>query len=249
MSATPQASSFGPVAEVYDDLMRQVPYRMWIGYYQLLLSVQIVKPVTILDVCCGTGSMCEMLYREGYDMTGFDLSAGMIEVAKKKAKRKKLPIQYHVADAAEFDFETSFDAALSFFDSLNNITSPKRLKMAFERVAAHLKPGGSFIFDMNTAYAFQEQMFDQQNLKASSRLRYKWVGDWDEDKKLCTVTMKFWKDDDYFEEVHVQRAYDPDEVILMLEDSGFSRIQAYTSYSLNPPQDRSDRIHFVAIRA
>ena len=89
MSSSPQASSFGPVAEVYDELMRQVPYRMWIGYYQLLLSVQLAKPERILDVCCGTGVMCEMLYREGFNMKGFDLSPGKIDVARKKAKRKK----------------------------------------------------------------------------------------------------------------------------------------------------------------
>lgn len=185
-------SSFGPVAPYYDELMRGVPYRMWVGYYLLLLSQQDVHPESILDVCCGTGTMCEMLFREGFRMAGFDLSPGMIEEARSKAARKKVPIRYEVQDAAEVELNERFDAALSFFDSLNNILNPDRLQMAFHRVADHLPSGGSWIFDLNTAYAFEQRMFDQENLRANAKLKYKWVGDYDPETRIIAVDMKFW---------------------------------------------------------
>lgn len=83
-----EATSFGPVTPYYDELMSQVPYRMWVGYLLLLLAQQDVHPERMLDVCCGTGTMCEMLAREGYQMSGFDLSPGMIEEARRKAKKR-----------------------------------------------------------------------------------------------------------------------------------------------------------------
>lgn len=222
---------------------------MWVGYYLLLLSHQNVQPKTILDVCCGTGTMCDLLTREGYRMTGVDLSEEMIREAKKKAGRNRQEIDYYVGDAATFELGQTFDAALSFFDSLNNITEPAKLQSAFRQVAKHLKPGGSFIFDVNTAYAFETELFDQESIKESNKLRYQWKGDWNPQTRLITVTMNFWKNDREFQEIHQQRAYSDDEIREMLDRAGFEDVRAFHSYSLNPPRHKSDRLHYCAIRA
>jgi ubiquinone/menaquinone biosynthesis C-methylase UbiE len=244
-----QASSFGAVAPFYDELMRSVPYRMWVGYYLLLLSVQDAHPKTILDVCCGTGTMCEMLSAEGFKVAGFDISAPMIEEAKRKAQAQGLDIPYWCMDATSFRLDRTFDAAFSFYDSLNNITDPAGLQGAFNSVAAHLLPGGSWIFDLNTAFAFEERMFDQQNMRQNARLKYKWQGDYDKNTKLITVRMQFWRKGEPFEEVHVQRAYDEDHVREMLGKAGFTEIRSFHSYTLEKPRENSDRIHYTAIKA
>jgi len=241
--------SFGPIAPYYDELMAGVPYRMWVGYYLLLLSQQDVHPKRILDVCCGTGTMAEMLQKEGFELTGIDISPGMIEAAKKKAAKKKLPIRYECMDAADFELADTFDAALSFFDSLNNIVDPERFQAALGQVAKHVKPGGSFIFDLNMAFAFEQQMFTQKRMHPQARLRYDWVGDWDPESRLITVRMKFWYQGEEIEETHVQRAYEDEEVRAMLKEAGFRNVQAYDSYSLNPLRRRSDRAHYAALKA
>jgi SAM-dependent methyltransferase len=225
--------------------MRPVPYRMWVAYYLLLLSQQAVRPKRILDVCCGTGTMCQMLHTEGFQMSGFDLSAEMIEEARRKIYAKMLPIRYEVADAAEFEMGETYDAAFSFFDSLNNILDRDRLQMAFGQVWKHLVPGGSWIFDVNTAYAFETKLFDQEDLKASSPLKYHWTGNWDPQTRLIRVDMLFWKNGEEFRETHTQRAYGHLELVEMLEKAGFVDIRPYNSYSLDPPRKKSDRIHYT----
>jgi ubiquinone/menaquinone biosynthesis C-methylase UbiE len=240
--------SFVEVAPYYDELMKNVPYRMWVSYYLLLLAHQQFKPRTILDVCCGTGTMCEMLGREGFEMAGLDLSPGMIAEAQRKAKRKRLDIAYAVADAAEFDLGRKFDAALSFFDSLNNILVPERLEQAFQRIAAHLEPGGSWIFDVNTAFAFETDLFDQEYLRPNANLRYIWKGHWDPEAQIIDVNMKFWYRNQEFREVHRQRAYSDQQIRDMLRRSGFVNVHAFHSYTLTPPRERSDRIHYLARR-
>lgn len=236
------------MAAFYDLLMDTVPYEMWVSYYLLLLAQQDVHPKRILEVCCGTGTMSELLTHEGFELAGFDLSEPMIRKARQKALEDGLSIRYEVADAAEFDMGETYDAAFSFFDSLNYITEPERLQMAFHRVAAHLPTGGSWIFDLNTEYAFDNQMFDQENLKKKAPIRYKWVGDWDPEARLIHVYMKFWADGQEFEEVHVQRAHSDEEVREMLKRAGFGQIRCYHSYTLNPPRYASDRVHYTAIR-
>jgi ubiquinone/menaquinone biosynthesis C-methylase UbiE len=240
--------SFRLVAPYYDELMKQVPYRMWVGYYLLLLSHQNQKPRRILDVCCGTGTMCELLTEEGFEMAGVDLSAEMIREARKKAGRNRQSIRYEVGDAAEFEMGETYEAAFSFFDSLNNILDPEHLQRAFIQIGKHIEPGGSFIFDVNTAYAFETQLFDQENLKLGNAIRYQWRGDWDPKTQIITVTMNFWKGGEEFTEIHRQRAYSDEELRGMLDRAGFRDVRAFHSYSLNPPRFKSDRVHYCCVR-
>ncbi len=244
----PSAESFAPIAPYYDELMRNVPYSMWTSYYELLLANQDIWPRRLLDVCCGTGTMCEMLIDEGYEVTGFDIAPEMIVEAKKKAIEKGIKIRYEVTDARTFDLADTFDGAFSFFDSLNNILDPNELLMAFKRVVLHLPPGGSWVFDLNTAYAFEKQMFDQSDLRVRTALKYKWIGDYDPGTRLIVVNMQFWWQGEEFLEVHRQRAFEIDEVLAMLETAGFVDLHVYHSYTLDRPRKNSDRVHFTAVR-
>ncbi|HXH61135.1 MAG TPA: methyltransferase domain-containing protein [Fimbriimonadaceae bacterium] len=241
-------ASFGPIAPYYDRLMAQVPYEMWAGYYRLLLAQSGASPETLLDVCCGTGTLAEVLTKDGFTVTGFDLSAPMIEVARRKAAESKLDIEYHVADAAKLDLDRTFDAAYSFFDSLNYIIEPERLQSAIKRVAAHLVPGSTFIFDINTAFAFENKMFDQQDMRRATKLKYKWVGDYDADTRLIQVHMDFWHEGEKFHETHVQRAYTDEELRAMLHAAGLQVERVFDSYTLDPPRKRSDRLHYVTLK-
>ena len=240
--------SFGPVAPFYDELMESVPYRMWVSYLLLLLSQQDVHPKRILDVCCGTGTMCELLDSEGFQMAGIDLSAPMIERAREKAAHSFKKIRYECMDASKFELGETFGAAYSFFDSLNYITDPERLRSAIKQVAKHIDPGGSFIFDLNTAYAFEAKLFDQRNNRPNAKVKYDWHGDWDPDSRIITVHMKFWKNGQELYEEHVQRAHSDEEIRQFLREAAFGDIRVYDSYTLNPPRAKSDRVHYSAIK-
>jgi len=222
---------------------------MWVSYYLLLLSQQDVHPKRILDVCCGTGTMCELLDSEGFQMTGIDLSQPMIDRAREKAAVAMKEIHYECMDATKFDLGEPFDAAFSFFDSLNYITSPIKLKKALKRVSKHVKPGGSFIFDLNTAYAFEAKLFDQRNRSNNAKVKYEWHGDYDPETRLIKVHMQFWKKGEEFKEVHVQRAYSDEEIREYLADAGFTDVRVYDSYTLNRPRAKSDRVHYTAIKS
>lgn len=228
--------------------MRVVPYAMWADYYQLLLARQVVQPKTLLDVCCGTGQVARRLAKEGFKVSGFDISEPMIEEARRKTQAQGLEIRYEVMNAAHADMGETYDAAYSFFDSLNYITEPADLNAAMKRVAAHLPDGGSFVFDVNTAYAFEEKMFDQRQMHPAAKLRYEWKGDWDPATRLIHVDMRFWRQGEELRETHVQRAYSDSEIREMLDAAGFGCVEVFHSYTLNHPTKKSDRVHYSAIK-
>lgn len=228
--------------------MNGVPYHMWTAYYLLLLAHQDARPKTMLDVCCGTGNMCELLHQEGFQVSGFDISSLMIDKARGKAQSMKYPIRYEVADAATVAMGETYDAAFSFFDSLNYITDPAKLQQALHRVAAHLPSGGSFIFDVNTDVAFEEELFTQEDLKAKSEVKYKWKGNWDSATRVIRVDMTFWHQGEEVHETHEQRAYSDEELRDMLAAAGFHQVRAFHSYTLNPPRKKSDRLHYMCLK-
>jgi SAM-dependent methyltransferase len=105
----------------------------------------------ILDVCCGTGLLAARLAARGFPVTGLDLSQEMIAFARSNAPAAELL----VADAAGFRLPAVFDAAVSTFDSLNHLTEPPALQAAFRNIAAALRPGALFAFDMLLEEAYR----------------------------------------------------------------------------------------------
>lgn len=241
--------SFRLVAPFYDVLMAEVPYDEWVEYLRLLWTLNNAKPRTLLDVCCGTGTVAEMLARIGLTVHGIDLSEPMIEVAQQRAVSTGLPISFEVADASDFHLGRTFDGAYSFFDSLNYLVTPEQVRGAIGCVARHLEPGALFIFDLNTEYAFTHQMFDQKDLRKKSVLKYDWKGDYNSETRLIDVTMDFWWQGEHVQVIQHQRAHPLDEIKGFLLESGFKPVAVYHSYSLDRPRKSSDRVHFVARRA
>ena len=250
----PTSSSFDLVAPHYDALMRGVPYKRWIEYLEQLLKIHDLEPKRVLDLACGTGSAAAIMAAKGWEVVGVDLSEKMISEAIRKAKKKQLPVAFHAQDAAELSLDgPPFDLVVSFFDSLNYIVQPDRLDMAIHRVFAHLRPGGLFVFDLNSAFALKHAFFDQKNTDSRDRLRYAWKSTYDEASRLCTVRMRFfWRNsrgvDEEFREEHVQFAYEEDEVRRWLLRAGFEDVETFHAYTLRPVRETTDRIFFVARR-
>jgi SAM-dependent methyltransferase len=249
-AAAPVADQFHKLAPIYDEVMRQVPYRMWVRYLHQLLFIEGAMPRSILDVACGTGTVAIHLARQGYDVAGVDISAEMIEQARAKAEEEDLLIDFGAQDAAAMDLGRRFDLAISLFDSLNYITEPAALAQACKCVAAHLCPGGLFIFDLNTEYAFVHRLFDQDNLDSGENVLYVWRSRYNRRARICTVSMEFRRreadGEEVFRETHVQRAYSDKEMRGMLAAAGFGAVRCYHAYTLLPPGPSTDRVYYVA---
>jgi ubiquinone/menaquinone biosynthesis C-methylase UbiE len=257
MTACSPSEPFHAVAPYYDRLMCGIPYLWWFHYIEVLLEHVFAGsegfcPHTMLDLCCGTGNLTELFHVHGYEVVGVDISAPMIEQARRKAESKGYPIAYYVQDAAELELPHTFDLVVSVFDSLNNILEPARFARCFQRVYRHLNTPGAFVFDLNTEYAFTHRMFDQSELRHTAPVRYRWRSRYDPNTQLCTVRMEFWvregEQERYFVEIHQQRAYAAGEVRTMLHEAGFRKVHAFDAYTLNPPTRRSDRVFYVAVR-
>lgn len=137
-------SEFDQVAARYDLLQRLNPgYRTHLAWSAKRL--QAPARGRILDLCCGTGLSTEALvscYPEA-EIIGLDLSAGMLEVARKKRKLRNVRfVQGDAMDLVGSGVGGPYDAILMAY-GIRNVPNPN---LCLERLREQLKPGAQIAF-------------------------------------------------------------------------------------------------------
>ena len=105
------------------------------------------KNLKILDVGCGAGFFSILLAKEGYQVTGIDLTPDMIKNARLLAEEEKVSCEFQVMDAENPEFqEETFDVVIS-----RNLTwTLPHVQHAYQEWIRVLKKGGILLnFDAN----------------------------------------------------------------------------------------------------
>jgi len=103
-----------------------------------------IQAKNILEVACSSGWHSLQLTKEGYDVTGLDIDPGLIEVARERASKQGLNINFVVADflAPGLHFKEEFDAIFALGNSVPLISKESSYEEVFKRMASLLRPGG-----------------------------------------------------------------------------------------------------------
>lgn len=105
-----------------------------------------VEEQRVLDLGCGEGYCTrEMARRGARKIVGIDLSAGMIELARKQEAELSQGILYERGDVASLDLpDDAFDLVLGVF--VFSYLRSEQMTEAFREVRRVLAPGGRFVF-------------------------------------------------------------------------------------------------------
>ena len=104
----------------------------------------------VLDIGCGTGRHAIELAKRGYQVTGVDISSGMLAEAEKAAKEAGTRVTLVHADATKFTSSESFDAAICLcegaFCLLGKDDDPlEHDQKILHNICCVLKPGARLI--------------------------------------------------------------------------------------------------------
>ena len=113
--------------------------------HKAIRLLQPYQPKKILDIATGTGDFAIAAKKLNPDkVTGIDLSEGMLNIGRKKLKRKGLGklIELYKADSENLPFDdNSFDAAIVAF----GVRNFENLEKGLTEIFRVLKPGGIFV--------------------------------------------------------------------------------------------------------
>lgn len=247
-------------AAVYDRMGHDRFSSMMVDYTLKTLKRFGVQPIDGLDLCCGTGTAVKQLSEHGLSMSGLDRSRQMLAVARKKLRR--CPVKLYRQELPRFEIKSAsgprgrlhrFDLITCFFDSLNYLTTERQLKAAYRSVYRHLKPGGWFVFDMNTAYMLRT-VFTERRPFAGVQNDLAWIFRNRPDTKtnsaelMLTFFVKEGRHWRRFDETHYERAYSNTMIKTMLKQVGFQVKGFYGCFTFDKPVRTTNKIAVAARR-
>lgn len=154
VSLDPAASdAYDALAAGYDVLTRDYAYDRWLPALERLAFEHGLAGKRLLDLACGTGESFLPLRARGYEVTGCDISAGMLSLAQSKAPEVTL----HRVDMRELPALGSFDLVTCLDDSLNYLLWEHELRDALSGIATNLAPDGVALWDLNTVAQYRGQ--------------------------------------------------------------------------------------------
>ena len=240
------SACYGPLAARYDALTGDVPYDELIQWYETALASGERAVHTVLDLCCGTGTVSLALAQRGFELISVDASAEMLSVFQQKLfdlpEAAVAPLLL-CQRAEELDLYDTVDAAVCCLDSVNYL-SPSILPRVLERLHLFLNPGGVLCFDFLSPEhlrsldggCFVDEREDTLCLWRASleedALRY--------GMDLFRSRGKLWSRE---QEEHLEYLHSPAGLKTAPESAGFARVRLYE----DGPQHRGGRLFITAV--
>ncbi|MCA0982682.1 class I SAM-dependent methyltransferase [Halobacillus yeomjeoni] len=238
--------SYRLMAQVYDQLMADAPYDLWVAFTRQMISRFNPDVKSILDAGCGTGEITHRLDGKGFSMTGVDLSEEMLTIAQQK--NPAADIQWIHQDITRLDGFAGLDCIISYCDVMNYVTDEESVKNAFSRAYNTLNDAGLFIFDVHSIEHIQHDLYGQTFAEVYDDVSYIWFCDPGESENSVTHDLTFFVQEgekyQRFDEQHFQRGYTIDALKKWLSEAGFNINLISSDFSLES-SSTGDRIFFV----
>ena len=218
-------------ANVYDQLMDDDLFKKWFSYTEKYVPH---PKASILELGCGNGQLGILLKRAGYDITGLDLSAEMLSLAKQRQEEAGVSFPLFQVDMRDLSSFGRYDAIISFCDTLCYLQTFDDLMSVFEQAYAHLDEGGVFLFDVFTTehiasldgYSYHDEL---------PGLVFTWDSFTGVELHSVEHELSFFIEQDNgqyerYDELHRERTYPLEQYLDALKKVGFTKIEVSADF-------------------
>ncbi len=113
----------------------------------IIRECQLAPGMDILDLACGHGRHANSLAAKGYPVTGIDLNADFIDLARQHASQKGLSIDFRVDSMLNLEAEDAYDCIILVFNSFGFLDREDGIKL-IQRMKSALKSSGKMFLDI-----------------------------------------------------------------------------------------------------
>ncbi len=225
MKSTKKWFDYNEVAAYYNELMRYIPYDKWAHYIVKMFFLHNGRGNKTADLGCGTCSLDRELSQRGMEITGIDISFQMLSEAMRGAER----INHNMINGNITDMPVkneSFNLLVSMYDTVNHLNDNQFRLFASESHRI-LADSGILMFDFNTKEGLQSFASDDFIRKGNEFTSF-WNMKTDENYEFCTLHLSIKNTDGTFKEMKFsERAIESEEILKVMNESGFSEIHLY----------------------
>lgn len=251
------ADPYAPIAPFYD--LEHANFRDDID---LLLSFADIVGDPILEMGCGSGRILLPLAAAGYDVTGIDRSAAMLDRARTAIAERQFEGSIHIMEGSILDADAApggpFGLVIFSLNALMHLSAAAEQRAALEAALRALDPKGQLILDiMNPTPDHLTSLGSAPILEGSWKMPDgSTVDKWAHRRVHPTtqvIDTLLWYDriglDGALQRTRSRfplRYIYPAELELMLEVAGFTEVRMYGSYEMDPLDDDSERLFVTA---
>ena len=239
-------NAYSALAPWYDGFTGDVPYESLAVWYEQILHREGQARLTLLDLCCGTGTLTLLLARRGHELIGVDRAPEMLSVASEKAAATPgiTPPLLLCQEAAELDLYGTVQGAYCCLDGMNYLP-PEDLPEVLRRLHLFIEPGGRFAFDFHSPAhlrALDGEVFVDETDDALCL----WRAEFDGEENALYYGMDVFSREGALwrrrSEEHVEYAHAPETLAQLLEAAGFRDVRLVT----DGPMAEQGRLYLVA---
>ncbi len=238
------ANSYSALGRWFEYLNDDCGYEQWSQYLIDKLK-KLGAGASGADIGCGNGYFTRALAKAGYSMLGVDISAEMLNRAQEISLKEGVRAEFLLGDITKLKLNAKIDFSVSVNDCLNYVPKNK-LKTAFSRVAACLKKGGIFIFDISSSEKLKTVIGNNFFAEDREEITYLWFNTLEDDKVVMDLTVFERRADGSYlrsDETHVQYIHEEKDVISALVEAGFDvKSEGHLG------QEKRERINFICTR-
>lgn len=167
-----------------------------------------------LDICCGTGTLCNFFEENGIKSKGVDISEDMLNIAREKYPE----IEFIGSDIILYEDNAQYDFITCTNDALNYILDIDDLKTVFKNVNSWLYVDGYFIFDLIAGHLMPEYLVKQQTDDFKIIYKSNIL-----DNDLIHMITYYYENDElvWQHEDYDERIYNTEDILNLLNDTGF----------------------------
>jgi len=213
----------------------------------------------VLDVACGSGQHAIALMQRGYEVTGVDLSSGMIERAKANAATAGVAGRFVIGSFGELASQVggAFDALLCLGNSLPHVLTNQALQATLSDFHAVLNPRGLLLVQSRNFDAVLTQQARWMPPQAHSEAGHEWLFlrfyDFQPDGTLGFNVVMLQRDQGGTWQQRVRettlRPWRYDELVNAVTKAGFAHVQRYGDMAGAPFDHTSSANLIVVARA
>ncbi len=244
-------NGYGAFAAFYDALTEDVDYAAWADYLLAAFSRHGGGADTVLDLCCGSGSLSLELAGRGCEVIGVDSSADMLAVAREKAADEGTDILFLCQDARQLDLYGTVDGAVCMLDSLSHILHTEDLREIFRRLGLFIAPDGLLIFDVNTPYKHAHVLGDNAFVFEREEFVCTWRNRYLPATHEVEMALDFFLEEEEgtytrYTDLVRERAYSLQTWKNLLTEAGFDLLGVYDERRFTAPAEDAQRWVLVA---
>ena len=233
-------------AFVYDEVMDDSLYQQWLDFSLRHLPKAANQ---VLELACGTGALAVEFAKNGFDVTGLDLSEEMLTLASDRAIQEDVSINWVAGDMLDLTDIGKYQAVTCFSYSLCYMQDATQVQQVFKGVYQLLEESGTFIFDVHSIYQIDEVFPDYSFHDQTEDFAFLWDSYSGDSSHSIEHFLTFFvkKEGEMFErfdELHKERTYSLDMYQKMLTEVGF-KVEVFADFMDDEPMETSKRWFFV----